>query len=203
VSPGRLRGLMDVIRWDWRVNPATSWDGLRARLLLAEVRCEQAIYRRTQRGGRLVWRAAWFLGRGLGSVWQWYLCGANIPGSATIGPGLRLPHPQNIIVAAGACLGEFCTLYQNVSLSRNGFLPVDAGSPRLGDRVLVGAGAVVIGDVTVGSGVLIGAGAVVARSVPARSRVTAPCEVAPRRQPDDPAEPGSRRHLRDPYSLWR
>jgi serine acetyltransferase len=203
VSGGELAALVNLIRWDWRVNPATSWDGLRARLLLTEVRCEQALYRCAHRGRSRAWRAAWILGRGLGSVWQWSLCGANIPGSAAIGRGLRLPHPQNIIIAAGARLGDFCTLYQNVSVSRNGFQPVNSSSPRLGDRVLVGAGAVVIGDVEVGPGVLIGAGAAVARSVPAGSRVTVPCEVMTRRPPVDPAEPGSQRHLRDPYSLWR
>jgi serine O-acetyltransferase len=194
--------LVDLIRWDRWANPATSWDGIRARLLLTEVRCEQYLYRRAQRRGGLVWQTVWILSRAGGSLWQWLLCGTNIPGSVTIGRGLRLPHPQNIIVAAGTRLGAFCTLYQNATIARDGFEPA-ASSPRLGDRVLVGAGAVVIGDVEVGSDVLIGAGAVVARSVPAGSRVTVRCTAVARPRSPAAAEPGSERHRRDPYSLWR
>lgn len=195
--------LVDLIRWDRRVNPATSWDGIRAQLLLVELRCEQYLYQRTGRGSGPITGALWTLARALGSLWQWILGGTNIPGSTVIGRGLRLPHPQNVIVAAGSRLGEFCTLYQNVSIARDGFQPTGAPSPRLGDRVLVGAGAVVIGDVEVGAGVLIGAGAVVARSVPAGSRVTVQCAVTPRRPAIAAAEPGGERHLRDPYSIWR
>ena len=198
-----LTELIDLIRWDRRVNPATSWDGIRAQLLLFELRCEQYLYQRTGGGSRPGGDPWWTLARAVGSCWQWLLGGANIPGSTVIGRGLRLPHPQNLIVAAGARLGEFCTLYQNVTIARDGFQPPAVLSPRLGDRVLVGAGAVVIGDVEVGAGTLIGAGAVVARSVPAGSRVTVQCTVTSRRPPTAAVESGSRQHLRDPYSIWR
>jgi serine O-acetyltransferase len=195
--------LVDLVRWDWRVNPATSWDGVRARLLLLEVRCEAALHQWSAVHRGRFSALIWTVGRGVGSLWQWALCGSTVPGSATIGRGLRLPHPQNIIVASGARLGDFCTLYQNVSIARDGMEPPEARSPRLGDRVLVGAGAVVIGDLDVGADVLVGAGAVVTHSVAAGSRATIRCTVAPRCPAADPAAPGSARHLQDPYSLWR
>ena len=74
----------------------------------------------------------------------------------------------------------------------------------IGLGMLVGANAIIVGDITIGSDVLIGAGAVVARSVPEHSRVTsARPEVSERCPSAAAAEPGSRRHLSDPYSIWR
>jgi serine O-acetyltransferase len=196
--------LLDLLRWDWRVNPARSWDGLRARLFLTELRLEQYVYRKARRRPGRPASAVWFTCRGLGSLCQWLLCNSNIPGTVEIGRGLRLPHPQNIIVAGTARIGEFCTLYHNVSIAWNGFLPARPGAPCLGDRVLVGAGTILIGDIAVGSNVLIGAGAVVSEPVPDNARVTcARLLIAFRPPPVGAAEPGSPQHLRDPYALWR
>jgi serine O-acetyltransferase len=196
--------LVDLLRWDYRVNPGLSWDRLRARLLLTELRLEQYIYSQTQsHQGRLV-LALWLACRGLGAVFQWFLCNSNLPGSAQIGRGLRLPHPQNIILAGTARLGEFCTVYHNVSIAWNGFLPARPGAPCIGDRVLIGAGAILIGDIAIGSQVLIGAGAVVFEDVPDHSRVTcARPVVSPRPCSPNRVEPGSPEHLQDPYAIWR
>ena len=77
-------------------------------------------------------------------------------------------------------IGEFCTIYHNVSISWNGFIPIKPHSPKIGDKVLIGNNSIIIGDVTIGSDVLIGAGTVVYRSVPYYSRVTsAHLEVTP------------------------
>ena len=195
--------LLELIRWDMRANPAGSFDRIRAKLLLIEIRVEQYIYRKV--GHRcLPLRLFWYLSRFLGSVSQWLLCNSNIPGTTTIGRGLRLPHPQNIVIAGFADIGEFCTIYQNVSIAWNGFEPTVPLRPKIGSQVLIGAGAIIIGDISIGSYVLVGAGAVVSESVPDYHRVTNPRpHVSPRHPSAQAADPGSERHMQEPYSIWR
>lgn len=197
-----IRHLIELITWDIRINIGLSLDSIRATLLLIEVRLEQYVYHKCK--DRLAARLFWYGFRFFGSIIQWLLCNSNIPGTITIGRGLRLPHPQNIILAGYAQIGEFCTIYHNVSIAWNGFKRVAPGRPTIGNQVLIGAGAVLVGDITIGSDVLIGAGAVVTRSIPDHSRVTSGRpEVTSRHPTEDAAEPGSAQHIRDPYSIWR
>jgi serine O-acetyltransferase len=89
------------------------------------------------------------------------LNGCDIAWQARIGPGLRLDHPTGVVVGPAVEVGEFCTLMQGVTLGDNG------GAPRLGDRVYVAPGAILIGPISVGDDAVIGAGSVVTKSVPA------------------------------------
>lgn len=97
--------------------------------------------------------------------------GVDLDAGAHIGPGLFVNH------AAGATLGAvdagaWLTLSHNVTLGQGtGAGPGSRRCPTLGDRVWVGVGAVVAGDVTVGEDAVIGANAVVVRDVPARCTV--------------------------------
>jgi len=196
--------VLDLIRWDLRINRGASWDSIRAKLLLIEIRLEQFCYGRLRQNPNVIKHIIWLLIRGFGSVFQWFLCSSNIPGTITIGRGLRLPHPQNIILAGFADIGEFCTIYHNVSIAWNGFKPVIHGSPNIGNCVLIGASAVIVGDVCIGSDVLIGAGTVVSTSVPDHSRVTGgKAQIVERYNSEEAAVPGSERHLQDPYAIWR
>lgn len=195
--------LFYLIGWDLRINRGLSFDDIRAKLMLIDIRWEQFIHRNFYRGANPL-SIIWYLCRLSGSIYQWLLCNSNIPGTTTIGRGLRLPHPYNIIVLGNADIGEFCTIYHNVSISWNGFLRIKPHAPKIGDRVLIGASTVIIGDVTIGSDVLIGAGTVVYHSIPDHSRVTsAHMEINPRQPTDQAAEPGSKQHIKDPYSIWR
>ena len=172
-------------------------------MLLVEFRVEQYIYRKFYRRSNPL-SIIWYFFRFFGSIFQWFLCNSNIPGSVAAGRGLRLPHPQNIIIYRASVIGEYCTIYQNVTIAWNGFIPAKPHSPHIGDRVLLGNGAIILGDLTIGSDVLIGAGAVVTESIPDNSRVTnASTTISPRLPTEDAAEPGSERHIRDPYSIWR
>lgn len=196
--------MLRMLAWDLRVNRGWNWDALRAKVLLIEFRLEQYVYRRAMSQGGVGGKSLWYIFRAFGSIFQWFLCNSNIPGSVTVGRGLRLPHPQNIILAGFADIGEFCTIYHNVSVAWNGFQRTVPGRPKIGNQTLLGAGAILVGDITIGSDVLIGAGAVVTKSVPDHSRVTAVrAEVSPRHPSEAAAEPGSERHLADPYSIWR
>ena len=89
---------------------------------------------------------------------------------AVIGPGLYLPHSGTIVVGSGSELGANCTVAHNVTLGHAGGTG-KRGGPQVGDRVYVGPGAILIGDISVGDDALIGAGAVVVKSVPARGVV--------------------------------
>ncbi|MCP5098158.1 MAG: serine acetyltransferase-like protein [Chloroflexi bacterium] len=195
---------LNLIRWDMRINRGASWDSIRAKLFLIELRMEQYWYGRLHKNPSRIKHLIWLLIRGIGSLLQWFFCNSNIPGTVPIGPGLRLPHPQNIIVTGWADIGAFCTIYQNSTIALNGFQPTTTGFPKLGDRVLVGANAIVLGNVIIGSDVLIGAGTVVSMDVPDQSRVTGGrAQVVERRRSDETAVPGSERHLQDPYAIWR
>ncbi|MBR6676217.1 MAG: serine O-acetyltransferase [Clostridia bacterium] len=94
-----------------------------------------------------------------------FLTGIEIHPGATIGKGLFIDHGSGVVIGETAIIGDNCTLYQGVTLGGTG---KDTGKrhPTLGDNVMVGAGAKVLGNFTVGSGAKIAAGAVVLGPVP-------------------------------------
>jgi serine O-acetyltransferase len=91
--------------------------------------------------------------------------GISIPVEACIGEGLRIHHFGGIVIHPQAVLGRGCTIYHNVTL---GDLGGWGGAPRIGNHVLIGVGAKLLGQIEVGDGSRIGANAVVLRSVPPR-----------------------------------
>ena len=93
------------------------------------------------------------------------MTGIEIHPGATIGSGLFIDHGMGVVIGETAEIGNNCTLYQGVTLGGTG---KDSGKrhPTLGDNVLVGAGAKVLGPVNIGSGAKIAAGAVVLKDVP-------------------------------------
>jgi serine O-acetyltransferase len=92
------------------------------------------------------------------------ITGISIPAQAKIGKGLRIHHFGGVIVHSEAVIGDDCTIYHQVTL---GDLGGRGGAPRVGNRVLIGAGAKLIGEIVVGDDCVIGANAVVIHSVPA------------------------------------
>ena len=93
------------------------------------------------------------------------ITGISIPAQAKIGKGLRIHHFGGIILHSTAIVGEYCTIYHGVTLGDRGG---HGGAPRVGHRVLIGAGAKLIGEIKVGDDCVIGANAVVHTSVPAQ-----------------------------------
>lgn len=93
--------------------------------------------------------------------------GCFVQPTAVIGPGLKLPHPNGIIIGSGVKIGSNCTIYQQVTMggARIGDWKADR-YPDLGDDVTLFAGAKLIGAITVGDRVTVGANAVVLRDVP-------------------------------------
>lgn len=98
------------------------------------------------------------------------LAGICIPGRCSIGPGLYIGHFGGIFIDSDSRLGENCNVAQGVTIGKGGRGEL-SGVPMLGDRVHIGANALVLGRITIGNDAVIGPGAVVMSDVP-------PCGVA-------------------------
>jgi serine O-acetyltransferase len=98
------------------------------------------------------------------------LTGIEIHPGATIGYGFFIDHGMGVVIGETAEIGRDVTLYHGVTL---GGTSLEKGKrhPTIGDRVVVGAGAKVLGAITIGEDSRIGANAVVVKSVPANSVV--------------------------------
>lgn len=96
------------------------------------------------------------------------LFGISISSNCNIGPGFYIGHFGGIVVHGD--LGAECSIGQGVTIGSRGAGRSD-GYPVLGDRVYVGAGAMVIGNVRIGDDVIIGANTTVVTDVPAGCRV--------------------------------
>lgn len=105
-------------------------------------------------------------------------CGIDILPQAEIGGGCYIPHGVGLVIGGASVVGEDCTLLQGVTLGEARF-DSDA-CPRVGSRVTIGAGAKLLGAITVGDEAFIGAGAVVLEDVPPRHlAVGVPARVEP------------------------
>ncbi|EZP69670.1 Serine acetyltransferase [Sphingomonas paucimobilis] len=94
--------------------------------------------------------------------------GCFVQPSAVIGRGLKLPHPNGIVIGKDVEIGTNCTIFQQVTI---GGKPSAEGSvlyPVLGNNVTLFAGAKVVGRVSIGDGSIVGANAVVLSDVPER-----------------------------------
>ncbi len=94
-----------------------------------------------------------------------FLTGIEIHPGAKIGKGLFIDHGAAVVIGETAEIGDNCTLYQGVTLGGTG-KETGKRHPTLGDGVMIGAGAKVLGGFTIGSGAKIAANAVVLSPVP-------------------------------------
>ena len=94
-----------------------------------------------------------------------FLTGIEIHPGATIGRGLLIDHGIGVVIGETAVIGDDCTIYQGVTLGGTG---KEKGKrhPTIGNHVMIGAGAKVLGPFTVGDNAKIAANAVVLSEVP-------------------------------------
>jgi serine O-acetyltransferase len=171
-TPNRQPVSAEIADWTRERKSFTDW--LPSRSLLASIRAYQ---RHANAAG--MWHR---LGRRLALLrhrfWS-VVTGADIPLNCRLGGGLLLPHPNGIVIHPGATVGVNCLIFQQVTIGAGG----RPGVPRIGGHVDIGAGAKILGGVTVGDHARIGANAVVlddvapgatAVGIPARLVGTAP-----------------------------
>ena len=117
-------------------------------------------------------------------LWQWkipffpravsqaarFFTGIEIHPGATIGKGLFIDHGTGVVIGETAILGNNVTLFQGVTLGGTG-KETGKRHPTLGNNIVVGAGAKVLGNITIGDNSYIGSNAVVVKTVPPNSTV--------------------------------
>ena len=130
------------------------------------------------------------------SQWSRFWTGIEIHPGAAIGRRLVIDHGMGIVIGETAEVGDDCILYQGVTLGGTG---KDQGKrhPTLGNHVLVGSGAKVLGPMTIGDNVRIAAGAVVLKEIPSgATAVGVPARVV--RMDGQPVENVDQIHVEDP-----
>lgn len=114
--------------------------------------------------------------------------GVDIHPAARIGKGIMFDHATGIVIGETAVVGDNVSIMQSVTLGGTG---KEAGDrhPKVGNGVLIGAGAKILGNITVGDCAKIGAGSVVLKDVPARTAVAGvPAQIIGPTQCSQPAK---------------
>ncbi|WP_026369933.1 serine O-acetyltransferase EpsC [Kallotenue papyrolyticum] len=112
-----------------------------------------------------------------------FLTGIEIHPGARIGRGFFIDHGMGVVIGETTEIGDYVTLYQGVTLGGTG-KQRGKRHPTLGNHVVVGVGAAVLGAITVGEGARIGGGAVVVKDVPPHSTaIGVPARIVATRDP--------------------
>jgi serine O-acetyltransferase len=160
--------MFDSIRRDVRVvlerDPA-------ARSPLEVVLCYPGVHALAfHRLGHRFWLTGWLTLARFTSHVARFLTGIEIHPAARLGKGLFIDHGMAVVIGETTEVGENVTLLQGVTLGGTS-LKREKRHPTLGDNVVVGAGAAILGAITIGDNSRIGAGSVVVRDVPANAVV--------------------------------
>lgn len=117
-----------------------------------------------------LWTQGWLtLGRFVSHLGR-FCTGIEIHPGARIGSGLFIDHGMGVVIGETTEIGENCTLYQGVTLGGTS-LKKEKRHPTLGNHIVVGAGAKILGAIRIGDHSKIGAGSVVISEVPPHSTV--------------------------------
>ena len=152
--------------------------------------------------------ANFFYRHGMKFIARWvsqtgrFFTGVEIHPGATIGKGLMIDHGMGVVIGETAIVGDNCTIYQGVTLGGTG---KDTGKrhPTIGNNVMIGSGAKVLGPFTVGDNAKIAAGAVVLDAVPeGATAVGVPARMIYTGKPktDAPKNDLDQIHIPDPVS---
>ena len=98
--------------------------------------------------------------------WTTNLFGITLPIRCNIGKAIYFTHNGGIILHPDCIIGDYSTIHQGVTIGSNG-----RGTPTIGNKVYIGANALVLGKIEIGDEVVIGAGSVVTKSLPPKAVV--------------------------------
>lgn len=148
------RQMVSATEPDWqREKPIRFWDP--SRKLLKSIRDYQKYYYKSNHLTSIYKKIAVIRHR----FWS-VVTGADIPLNVQIAGGLLIPHPNGIVIHPKSTIGPNCLIFQQVTIGdKNG------GIPQIGGHVDIGAGAKVLGEITIGNNVCIGANSVVINDV--------------------------------------
>ncbi len=128
-----------------------------------------------------LYKSGWFFLARLVSEIARLMTGIEIHPGAVIGRRLVIDHGVGVVIGETAVVGDDCIIFHTTTLGGVKFDPVKR-HPTVGNRVLIGAGAKVLGPITLGDDCRIGANAVVMHDVPAGHNVLGPvATVSPRK----------------------
>jgi serine O-acetyltransferase len=164
-SAGDDLGLLELVREDWRAHSPRplAKPGFHALALHRFGYWQQRLHPSLRLPARIVHDGLYYITR--------VVYGIELPRTTRVGHRVIIGHQGGIVISGEATIGDDCVIRQNVTVGAT----EEAGPvPTIGNRVDIGAGAVIVGGVTVGDDVGIGPNAVVVTDVPAGSRVVAP-----------------------------
>ena len=143
--------------------------------------------------------------RALARVWAHFsrwITGIEIHPGATIGRNLFIDHGMGVVIGQTAIIGDNVTMYHGVTLGGKGGAekPVKR-HPTIEDGAIIGAGAQILGDITVGKNAKVGASSIVTGDVPAGCTVVGnPARLVKCKKDDEGKAYGLPRHLVDPVA---
>jgi len=170
-KPGWLALIREDLRSVFARDPAarTSFEVLTLYPGLHAVMVQRLAHTLWQRGWRFLPRALSFIARAVTNV--------DIHPGARIGRRFFIDHGAGVVIGETAEIGDDVTLYHGVTLGATSWKP-GKRHPSLGDSVVVGAGAKILGAITIGAGARIGANSVVVHPVPSgRTAVGVPARL--------------------------
>jgi serine O-acetyltransferase len=129
-----------------------------------------------------------------------FFTGIEIHPGAVLGRGICIDHGMGVVIGETAIVGDWCLIYQGATLGGTG---KERGKrhPTLGQNVVVGAGAQVLGNIQIGDNVRIGAGAVVLQDIPANCTVVGiPGRIVP--NTEEKTDPLAHGQLPDVSGEW-
>jgi serine O-acetyltransferase len=121
----------------------------------------------------MLWNWGFHIPARIHSQWTRFWTGIEIHPGATIGRRVVIDHGMGVVIGETAIVGDDVLIYHGVTLGGKVNDRVKR-HPTVGNNVLLGAGAKIIGDVEIGDGAMIGANAVVTKNVPAGAVIVGP-----------------------------
>lgn len=154
------QSLISLIKGDFKCNSHAKSKFVLAfyRIAFASGASQSTIIRRATIPVRVIYRI----------VTDW-LMGIDIPTKVRIGCRCTLYHSTALVINEAVVIGDDCTLRHSVTIGNKITEDGESGSPSIGNRVEFGAGAIILGPITIGDDAKIGAGSLVTKDVGARA----------------------------------
>jgi serine O-acetyltransferase len=120
-----------------------------------------------------IWKAGLRVPARMFSNWSRFWTGIEIHPGATVGRRVVIDHGMGVVIGETAVIGDDVLIYHGVTLGGKENI-TSKRHPTIGNNVMLGAGAKIIGDIEIGDGAQVGANAVVTKSIPAGAVIVGP-----------------------------